>query len=178
MKFLADFFPIVLFFVAYKFWGIYVATGVAIAAALIQTTYEWCRYRKVDKMQVMTLVLISVLGGATLIFHNELFIKWKPTVINWLFAAVFWGSHYIGKEPVIRRMMQAKIQLPSAVWSWLNLSWVMFFFVTGLLNLYVVYHFSTAVWVNFKLFGVLGLTVFFVIVQAIYLAKHLKPVNT
>src|SRR5260221_7816464 len=98
MKFLTDFFPIALFFIAYKIWGIYVATAVAIATSVLQVSYEWIRFRKIDKMQWATLGLIAVLGGATLVFHNEMFIKWKPTIINWLLGAVFWGSHYIGKE--------------------------------------------------------------------------------
>lgn len=174
MKFLTDFFPIALFFIAYKIWGIYVATAVAIATSAFQVSYEWIRYRKIDKMQWATLGLIAVLGGATLVFHNEIFIKWKPTIINWLLGAVFWGSHYIGKEPVIKRMMSAQVRLPSEVWARLNLSWVGFFFISGVANLYVAYHFTTNTWVNFKLFGVLGMTFLFVILQAIYLAKYAK----
>lgn len=172
MKFLIDFFPIALFFIAYKIWGIYVATAIAIGTSVLQVSYEWIRFRKVDKMQWATLVLIVVLGGATLFFHKEIFIKWKPTIINWVFAAVFWGSHYIGKDPIIKRMMNAQIQLPSKVWSTLNYSWVGFFFLSGVVNLYVVYNFSTDVWVNFKLFGVLGMTFLFVILQAVYLSRY------
>lgn len=174
MKFLVDFFPIALFFIAYKVWGIYVATAVAIATSIVQVSYEWIRFRKIDKMQWATLGLIAVLGGATLVFHKEIFIKWKPTIINWLLAAVFWGSHYIGKEPIIKRMMNAQVKLPSDVWARLNLSWVAFFFISGVANLYVVYHFSTNAWVNFKLFGVLGMTFLFVILQAVYLSKYAK----
>ena len=174
MKFLTDFFPIALFFIAYKIWGIYVATAVAIATSAFQVSYEWIRYRKIDKMQWATLGLIAVLGGATLVFHNEIFIKWKPTIINWLLGAVFWGSHYIGKEPVIKRMMSAQVRLPSEVWARLNLSWVGFFFISGVANLYVAYHFTTNTWVNFKLFGVLGMTFLFVILQAVYLSRFVK----
>jgi intracellular septation protein len=174
MKFLVDFFPIALFFIAYKIWGIYVATAVAIATSVIQVSYEWIRFRKVDKMQWATLVLIGVLGGATLFFHDEMFIKWKPTIINWLFAAVFWGSHYIGKDPIIKRMMNSQVNLPSDVWARLNMSWVGFFFISGVANIYVAYHFTTNAWVNFKLFGVLGMTFFFVILQAVYLSRYVK----
>lgn len=174
MKFLVDFFPIVLFFVAYKFGGIYVATSVAIVTCVIQVGYEWFRYRKVEMMQWVTLGLIVLLGGATLLLHNEIFIKWKPTVINWVLALLFLGSHYIGKEPLIKRMMSSQVSLPEAVWSKLSFSWVGFFFVSGLANIYVAYHFSTNTWVDFKLFGVLGLTVIFVLLQAVYLSKYVK----
>lgn len=174
MKFLVDFFPIVLFFIAYKFGGIYVATSVAIVTSVIQVSYEWFRYRKVEMMQWVTLGLIVLLGGATLLLHNEIFIKWKPTVINWVLALLFLGSHYIGKEPLIKRMMSSQVNLPEAVWSKLSFSWVGFFFVSGLANIYVAYHFSTNTWVDFKLFGVLGLTVIFVLLQAVYLSRYVK----
>lgn len=174
MKFLVDFFPIVLFFVAYKFYGIYVATGAAMVTSLIQVGYEWFRHRKIDTMQWMTLILIFLLGGATLLLHKEIFIKWKPTVINWLLAVLFWGSHYIGKEPLIKRMMSAQVKLPEGVWSKLSFSWVGFFVLSGIVNIYVAYHFSTNAWVNFKLFGVLGMTVVFVMLQAVYLSRYFK----
>ena len=174
MKFLVDFFPIVLFFIAYKFGGIYVATSVAIVTSVIQVSYEWFRYRKIELMQWVTLGLIVLLGGATLLLHNEIFIKWKPTVINWVLAVLFLGSHYLGKEPLIKRMMNSQVTLPDSVWAKLSFSWVGFFFVSGLANIYVAYHFSTNTWVDFKLFGVLGLTVLFVLLQAAYLSRHLK----
>lgn len=172
MKILFDFLPILLFFIAFKFYGIYVATGVAIAASAAQVIGYWLKYRRVETMSLITLVLIAVLGGATLLLHNELFIKWKPTAINWAFAIVFWGSQYIGSKSLTQRMLDGNISLPTAVWQRLNLSWVGFFAVIGLLNLYVVYNFDTTTWVNFKLFGLMGLTVIFVIVQAIYMGKY------
>jgi len=174
MKFLIDFFPIVLFFIAYKFGGIYIATSVAIVTSVIQVSYEWFRYRKVELMQWVTLGLIVLLGGATLLLHNEIFIKWKPTVINWVLAVLFLGSHYLGKEPLIKRMMNSQVTLPDPVWTKLSFSWVGFFFVSGLANIYVAYHFSTNTWVDFKLFGVLGLTVLFVLLQAVYLSRYFK----
>lgn len=125
-------------------------------------------------LQIVTLVLITVLGTATLLLHNELFIKWKPTAINWIFAAIFLGSH-LTKQTIMQRLMSNNISLPTNVWMRLNLSWVIFFFITGLVNIYVVYHFDTNTWVNFKLFGVLGMTVAFVVLQAIYLSKYIKP---
>jgi intracellular septation protein len=173
MKLLIDFFPILLFFISYKFFGIYVATGVAIGTSFIQVGWHWIRNRKFEMMQVVTLIILVVLGGATLTLHNELFIKWKPTAINWIFATVFLCSH-LTKTTIIQRLMQQNISLPRNIWQRLNFSWVVFFFLTGLANIYVVYHFDTNTWVNFKLFGLLGLTILFVILQAIFLAKHVK----
>jgi len=177
MKLLTDFFPIILFFLTFKFYGIYAATTVAIIAAIVQVSLFWLKHRRFEPMHLITLALIVILGGATLILHNELFIKWKPTAINWAFALVFLGSHFIGERPLIQRMMAKNVSLPTLIWVRLNISWVIFFTLMGLANLYVIYHFDTNTWVNFKLFGVLGLTVVFVILQAIYLTRHLKEDN-
>jgi intracellular septation protein len=174
MKLLADFFPILLFFIAYKLWGIYAATFVAIAVAFLQLIYTGIRYRRVENLQLVTLVLLVVLGGATIWLHNELFIKWKPTILYWLFGILFLSSEFLGNKLLIQRLMGAQVNLPKAIWARLNRSWVFFFTVMGLVNLYVVYHFDTDVWVNFKLFGMLGLTLLFVIAQAVYLVKHAK----
>ncbi len=175
MKFLFDFFPILLFFAAFKFADIYVATGVAIAASITQVGYSWFKHRRVETMQWITLVLIVVFGGATLYLKDEMFIKWKPTVLNWMFAAAFLGSQFIGKKNLAERMLAANIDLPRAVWTRLNLSWVMFFVLLGCANLYVVYNFDTDTWVNFKLFGLMGLTVAFVLLQAVFLSRYVKP---
>ena len=174
MKLLSEFFPIILFFIVYKFYGIYWATGIAIIFSLIQTLYLRIKNKQWDKLQLVTLLLIVFLGGATLLSHNELFIKWKPTAINWCFALIFLGSQFLGQKPLIQRLMEKNINLPLLVWQRLNLSWIAFFGLTGAINLYVAYNFSTNIWVNFKLFGILGLTIVFVIIQAIYLTKHLK----
>lgn len=173
MKLLFDFFPIILFFIAFKLYDIYTATAVAIAATLIQVGYNWVKFRKVEAMQWITLLLIVVMGGLTLYFQDEQFIKWKPTVINWLFGMAFLGSQFIGQKPFVERMMSANMQLPAFVWKRLNLSWALFFFSLGLANLYVIYNFDTETWVNFKLFGMLGLTLAFVILQAIFLSKYI-----
>lgn len=175
MKFLFDFLPILLFFIAFKFYGIYVATAVAIAATVIQVGWLWLRHRKVETMPLVTLLLIVVLGGATLALHDETFIKWKPTAVNWLFSIAFLGSRFIGNKTLIERMMSSQMELPKAVWNRLNASWVIFFFAMGLANLFVAFNFNTDTWVNFKLFGMLGLTLAFVLVQAFYLARHLHP---
>jgi len=174
MKLLYDFFPIIIFFVVFKLFGIYAATTSAIIVSLIQVVFYWLKHRKFEKMQVVTLLLIIIFGGATLIFHKPIFIKWKVSIINWLFAAVFFGSQWIGGKNFVQRMLDQKISLPDEVWRRLNMFWVIYFLILGFSNIYVVYHFSTSTWVNFKLFGVLGLTLIFVIIQAIYLSRHIK----
>ena len=173
MKFLYDFFPIVLFFIAYKLYGMYVATAVIIVSSLLQVGYSWFRHRKVEKMHLITLVIVLVFGGLTLILQDPVFIKWKPTVVNWLFATAFLGSQFIGAKTLVERMMSTQIDLPSPVWRRLNLTWVAFFVVSGAVNIYVAYNFSEDTWVNFKLFGVLGLTIAFIIIQAFYISRHL-----
>jgi len=125
-------------------------------------------------MHVITLVLVCVFGGMTLLLHDEMFIKWKPTVINWLFALVFIGSMWIGKQPLIRRMMGDHLSLPDTIWLRLNLLWSVFFVVMGIINLIVVYSFDTETWVNFKLFGMLGLTFVFIVAQSLYLARYMQ----
>ncbi len=172
MKLLYDFFPILLFFIAYKLDGIYTATGVAIAAAALQTGAFWLRHRRFEKMHLVTFGLLVFFGGLTLLLRDPVFIKWKPSVVNWLFAAVFLGSHWIGDKPVIERMMSHAIQAPSPVWLKLSWMWIAFFISVGLLNLYVAYSFSEETWVNFKLFGMLGITFAFVIAQGLYLGRY------
>lgn len=174
MQFLYDFFPIIIFFTVYKLAGIYAATGSAIVVSFAQVVLHWFKHKKFSKMQVITFFIVLLLGGATLILHKPIFIKWKPSIIYWLFAAVFFGSHFIGKKPLIRYMMDKKIALPDKVWSRLNFSWVIFFAVLGFANIYVVYHYTTNIWVNFKLFGILGVTILFVVIQAFYLARFVK----
>ena len=175
MKLLFDFFPIALFFIAYKFGDIYLATLTAIAASIAQVAISRYKTGHFEKIPLITLGTIVLLGGATLFFKNELFIKWKPTALYGLLAIGFLLSHFIGKKPLIQRMIEQNIQLPQKVWNQLNISWVIFFLAMGALNLYVVYHYDTDTWVNFKLFGSLGLTLVFIIAQGIYMSRHQKP---
>jgi len=175
MKLLFDFLPIVIFFIAYKFYGIYVATGAAIGISLIQVVIHWVRHRHVPTLQWVSLLLLIVLGGGTLLLHNEMLIKWKPTALNWAFAIAFLGTQLFSKKPLIQRLMEKNISLPQTVWTTLNLSWTLFFIIMGAANLFVAYHFDTDTWVNFKLFGMLGLTIAFTLLQVIYLSRHLKP---
>ncbi|MGE3921004.1 MAG: septation protein A [Gammaproteobacteria bacterium] len=174
MKLLFDFFPILIFFIAYKFLGIYTATALFIVASALQIGYYWLRHRRVEKTHIITFIVGVIFGGATLGFHNDLFIKWKPTVIYWLLALVFLATQWFSKKSLLQNMMESNINLPETVWSKLNLSWVLFFISLGSINLYVVYHYSTDAWVNFKLFGLLGLTLAFTIIQGVLLSKHLK----
>lgn len=174
MKLLFDLFPIIVFFAAYKFAGIYVATAVAIVATFAQIGWVWYRHGKVDTMLWVSLVLIVVFGGATLILHDPTFIKWKPTILYWLFAVVLLGSQLLFKKNLIAAMMKMQIKLPDAVWSRLNFSWAVFFALMGALNLYVANRYSEADWVNFKLFGVTGLMIVFVVLQGLVLSKHVE----
>jgi intracellular septation protein len=174
MKFLFDLFPILLFFVAYKLYDIYVATAVAIAAAFLQTGLYWLKNRKFETMHLVTLAILVVFGGLTLFLRDPVFIKWKPTVVNWLFALVFLGSRFIGSRTLVERMMSHAISVPQAVWLKLNWAWTLFFIAIGLVNLFVAYRYSEAVWVNFKLFGMVGLTLVFVFAQALYLSRFME----
>jgi len=203
MKLLFDFFPIILFFVSYyqasflienTFIGqlidpakpdfiaaTIVATGMAIIASFIQVAIHWFNTHKFERMHIFSLVLITILGSITIFLGNPSFIQWKPTVLNWLFAGVFLGSMHVGERPIIQRMMNEHIELPENVWRTLNLSWVAFFFISGAANLYVAFYYNLEAsaetrmdtWVNFKLFGLMGLTIAFVILQALYLSRHI-----
>jgi len=172
MKLLLDFVIIALFFISYKLYGMYVAVAVAMVGYALQVIIHWLRHRSWDKVQLATLALILLLGGATLLFHNETFFKWKPTVVYWLFAAIFIGNQLLGKEPLIKRLLGKNIQLPENIWLHLSYSWIIFFIGLGILNLIVAYYYSTDAWVNFKLFGCLGITVVFIVLQALYMGKY------
>lgn len=174
MKLLFDLFPVILFFIAYKMFDIYTATAVAIAASALQVSYLYWKNKTVEKMPLITLALIVVLGGMTLIFHDEDFIKWKPTIVNWGFAVVFFGSHFIGNKPIIRRMMDQAISLPDHAWRMLSNMWIVFFIFSGAANLYVAFNYDTDTWVNFKLFGLMGLTLAFIVLQGIYISRFLN----
>lgn len=173
MKFLFDLFPIILFFAAFKAFDIYVATGVVIAATAAQIGWVWHRHGKVDTMLWVSLALVVVFGGATLILRDETFIKWKPTVLYWLFASTLFGSAQFFGRNLIRAMLEKQVELPESLWSRLNLAWIGFFCVMGVLNLWVAFNFSTDTWVSFKLFGGMGLMIVFIVIQGMVLAKYI-----
>lgn len=177
MKFLFDLFPVILFFLAFKLYDIFIATAVAIVAAIVQIGWLWFRRRQVDKMMWINLAVIVVFGGATLISQDETFIKWKPTVLYWLIATILLLSNLIFRKNLIQTMLEKQIVVPSFVWNRLNLSWVSFFLTMGCINLYVAFSFSVDTWVTFKLFGATGLMLVFIIVQMMMIGKYLKDMQ-
>ena len=204
MKLLLDFLPLILFFATFKMaegqadaaaafatqhFGFMVSGGtvgpqeapvllatlVVMVATLAQAAILKLRGKKIDLMLWISLALVVVLGGATVWFHNETFIKWKPSGLYWGMALVFWVSQaWLGKN-LIQNMLGSELQLPDAIWLRLNRAWVLFFAALGIVNLYVAYHYSTSSWANFKVFGVTGLIVIFTLAQGLYLSKHLPP---
>ena len=200
MKFLFDFFPVLLFFLAYKLFdamppalieilnqlpfvelsqaepkhAILFATLIIILATILQNILHYLVYKRLERMHLISLVILLAFGSLTLILKDPAFIQWKVTVFNWLFALVFIGSQYVGnRKPLVERMMSNAMQVPAQIWTKVNWMWAAFFVFIGVLNLVVAYNFSEAIWVNFKLFGILGLTFVFVIAQAIYLQRHM-----
>jgi intracellular septation protein len=173
MKFLFDLLPVVLFFVAFKLADIYVATAVAIATSVLQVAWLTLRRRRVPLMLWASLAIIAVFGGATLLFQDETFIKWKPTVLYWLFGAVLAGSALMRRN-LVRSVLSQEVRLPDAIWRRLNLSWIAFFAFMGAANLYVAFNYPTDQWVNFKLFGGMGLMLLFVVGQALVLARYVE----
>jgi len=174
MKLLLDFLPIAVFFAAFKLFDIWVATGVAIAATVAQIA--WLRYStgKVEPMQWLSLGVIVLFGGATLLAHNDTFIKWKPTVLYWLMGGALAVGQLVFRKNLLKSLMGAQMTLPDAAWRSLTWSWTTFFAAMGVINLWVAFHYDLDTWVNFKLFGGLGLMVLFVIGQAVYLSKYMK----
>lgn len=173
MKILFDLFPVIVFFLAFKVWGIYSATAIAIVATALQIAWVWFRHGKVDTMLWVSLALVTVFGGATLALQDETFIKWKPTVLYWLFAVALLGAAVFFKTNLMRKLMGQQIALPDAIWSQVNASWIGFFTFMGFANLYVAYSYSTDTWVNFKLFGGMGLMLVFMLAQGFLLSKHM-----
>ena len=169
MQLLVDYIPIVVFILAYFYKDIFFATAVLMAAMPVVLLLQWLMTKKVNKIYVASTALVLVLGGATLAFRNPTFLYWKPTVLNWLFAIVFIGSQWIGEKTIVQRMLGKAAELNPKQWIRLNQIWVTFFIIVGGVNLYVAYNFSEAFWVKFKLFGMLGLTLVFVVIQSIWL---------
>jgi intracellular septation protein len=174
VKFLFDLFPVILFFAAFKLFDIYVATAVAIAATFLQIGWLKWRKRKVDAMMWISLAIVAVFGGATLALHDETFIKWKPTVLYWLLGIVLAGSEFLFRRNLVRAMLKEQVQMPESAWTRLNWSWVGFLGFMGAANLYVAFNFSTDTWVNFKLFGGMGLMLVFVVLQALFLMRYVE----
>jgi len=174
MQLFIDYLPILFFFGAYFYEDIYFATTVLMIVMPLVLFIQWLITRKLNKIYLASTGLILVLGTATLYFRNPLFLYWKPTVLNWAIALAFLGSQFIGDKTFVQRMMQSAAELTSAQWKRLNLIWVVFFVVVGCINLYVAFAFSEATWVKFKLFGMFGITIVFVIIQTVWLTMVMK----
>lgn len=176
-KFLFDLFPLILFFVAYRFADIYTATGVAMAAAVLQIAWLKLRSLPIEGTHWINLGVIVFFGGATLILHDDAFIRWKPTVLYWLFGVILLGAQLFFGRNLMQKMLGAKIDMPTAAWNRFNLSWAVFFLIAGALNLYVAFsgQFTESQWVNFKVFGLTVLLIAFVIIQSLWLARHMTP---
>lgn len=172
MKLLFDLFPVILFFIAFKMFDIYVATAVTIAATIIQIAWMKFRHGKVDTMLWVSFAIVTVFGGATLLLHDENFIKWKPTVLYWIFSATLLFSNIVLHKNLMRSLLHEKLALPLHAWNRLNLIWSLFFAVLGFLNLYVAFNYSTDTWVTFKLFGFTGLMLVFILAQGAWLSKY------
>lgn len=177
MQLLFDFLPVIAFFVAYKLADIYVATGVIIVASVLQISIHWLWKRRVNPMHLVSAGLVLVFGGLTLLIHDKSFIMWKPTILNWLFAAAFLGSMWrrISDRPLIQRMLGVAggdLSLSETRWRSLNWLWIAFFVVMGTLNLFVFRNFDENTWVNFKAWGMLGLTLVFIVVQGFWIASR------
>ncbi len=178
MKILIDFFPIFVFFIVYQVVkgdnpteAIYSATIALLIASVLQMLYLQFVAKKIEKSHWLTFGLILVVGTMTLAFHDPIFIKWKPTLVNWGFGAAFFASLFIGQKTLLERMMNQAMEMPRKNWQQLTIIWALFFIFSGLLNLYVAFNFSENTWVNFKMFGMLGVTLLFMIGQGIYLYK-------
>lgn len=173
MKQLLDFLPLIVFFVFYKLYDIFVASGALIVATAIALVYSWYKFRKLEKMTLVTFVLVAVFGGMTIYFHNSEFIKWKVTIIYALFAGALLVGQWVMKKPLIQSMLGKEITLPGSVWTRLNLAWAVFFIACGLLNIYVAFWLPESVWMNFKVFGLTALTLIFTLLSGVYMYRHM-----
>lgn len=182
MKLVFDLFPLILFFIAYRAFDIFVATGVAMAAVVAQVAWLKARDHKIEVMHIISLVVIVVFGGATILTENEVFIRWKPTILYWCFSAILFFSQFVMRKPAIQYVMGSQMDLPGHVWNKMNLSFAVFTLVMGLLNLYVAFFYGSDLapevqrdhWVNFKVFGTMILTFLFVIGLMLALSRHLN----
>lgn len=172
---LVEFLPVLVFFMVYQWTDMVTATVALMVSMSLFSLIEWMIRKKLARSRLLALALVLVFGSATVLTRNALFIQWKPTILQWILAVVFMGSHFVGGGKVlIRRLMESNVALPEAVWIRLNLAWVGFFLMSGGLNLYVAWSFSEETWVRFKLFGLMGLTLVFVLLQGVYMLRHVQ----
>ena len=175
MKLIVDFLPIAIFAIVYfSTKSFYTATIVLIAATVIQISLLWILTKKTDKIHLVTLALLIFFGGITISLKDPIYLQWKPSVVNWLFAIVLLGSHFVGEKTVIQYLLSGKITLRQQAWRNLNMMWAIFFIFSGIINLYVALNFSESFWVQFKLFGQLLITISFLTGQSLYLYQQMK----
>lgn len=176
MQLFLDFLPVLAFFIAYKTAGIYIATATLMVAMVLLCLISWLRTRKVSNMMLISTLLAVVLGAATLLMHDSSFVKWKLTVLDWLFALAFWlAPRFLNGQTIVQKMLGEQISLRETHWKQLNWMWIVFFALVGALNVYVLKQFDEATWVNFKLFGTLGLTLVFVVAQGLWMSNKVLP---
>lgn len=174
MKIFFDLFPVILFFITFKFAGVFTATAAAMGATFVQVVWVKLRHGKVDVMLWVSFAIITLFGGATLFLHNENFIKWKPTVLYWCFSSALLLAPVLFKRNLMRSLLEDKLPLPDSTWQNVNLAWGLFFAFLGALNLYVAFTYTTDIWVDFKLFGVTSLIFLFILAQAAMLSKYVE----
>ena len=173
MKQFLDFLPLVVFFVVYKLYDIYIASGALIAASALVLAFIWIKYRKVEKVTLLTFILVAIFGSLTMYYHDAEFIKWKVTVIYSLFAIALLFSQFVMKKPLIQRMLGKELTLPPHVWNNLNVAWALFFIACGAANIYIAFWLPQNVWVNFKVFGLTGLTLIYTLLSGVYVYRHM-----
>lgn len=173
MKQFLDFLPLIVFFTFYKLYDVFIASGALIVATALALAYSLIKYRKVEKMMLITFVMVLIFGTLTIVFHSDEFIKWKVTVIYALFSLGLLFSQFVLKKTLIKSMLGKEITLPDHVWSKLNIAWALFFLACGLINIYVAFWLSLDFWINFKVFGLTGLTLFFTVISGVYIYRHI-----
>lgn len=178
MQLFYEIFPVFLFFLAFKFYDIYVATVVGIVTTLLQVIVTRAWTGKWDRKQIITLAVFALFGGMTLYFHDPIFVKWKPTIVFWAFSLAILGYHLVMRKPLMQRLMQNMLQekaaIPLSVWKRLDLIWALFFITLGCINLYIAYNYSNDAWVNFKFYGITAALFLFSIFQAFYLMRFMS----
>lgn len=175
MKQFLDFLPLIVFFVFYKMYDIYVGTWALIIATGVALIYSWYKYRKVEKMTLVTFIMVAVFGSLTIYFHNPEFIKWKVTIIYALFAIALLFTQFVMKKILIQSILGKEITLPASVWARLNVAWSLFFIACGVLNIYVAFWLSESTWINFKVFGLTAMMLVFTLLSGVYIYRHMQP---
>lgn len=177
MKTLLDLIPLIIFFIFYKTYDIFVASGALIFSSLFVLALVWIKYRKIETMMLVSTIIVVVLSSMTLIFHSDIFIKWKVTIIYFLFSAALLVGQWIFKKTLIQRVLGKELSLPDHIWSRMNLYWALFFLICGITNIYIAFWFPLSIWVNFKVFGLTAATFLFTLLTVGYIYRHLAQTD-